>query len=777
MKTLGKKCFTKFAADSILLLIAFAVIFLIVFKVNWIFTLDGDVAPQTYALYTLVGKTLHNGELPLWNPYIWGGINNIGAPITEAFYPINWALCYIFYHADSGIVSYSIIPWNLAIHIGLYFSGLYFLLKHIGADRIWSAILAFLSISCFAFAGYFSWIVYFDGFCWLPFITLCAAKLIESEGRKTLYYTVILGLLFAMEALVSVAVMLTVTAFSIVCLFLSRILIHKENIIADIVKLVSSGVIGILLSLPVILSTIHFVENSARYIGGETGYLYGFAKLPFENFVENKASFADAEGLLGMLPERSWVSIGGVLLVLCLIGIFGNLKNKAYIYYWSLAGVFFCLLYCFGYVITDFIYYVPFLNQLRETYMYGCVLDFFAAILAGYGIMELKSLEQDVLVSKIKQGKFVLGLILVCAFYNLLPHKITTLQKLFVTLLILCVVALFNIRKVRKVIPLCLLAIASIFSIYQFLEDFNAFSVDGLQAIDRIGMVNLHNKQEFEKVIDVEADHFRIGYVGERAYPSNQGAVLGIRESLNYFNPASETAIKSDGKIRMPRKSQLQNIKYWLINPDIDQKFLDWLDASQTKIKYSGKNLSLLPTWSSLEAEEIMLYESDVVLGEAWAVSDYDFYSNEDEDEIFEWINDEETKLDQEVMINKDRASQSAIESLKQLKDGPVDYEIVETVHENNSITYTVHSDKPAIFITAELYDEGWNVSVNGEKQEMLNVDYSNRAVIIPEGNSVIEFKYHPKTFAIGIYAQFASIIAVIALVFIVLFKRRNEQA
>ena len=70
-----------------------------VLKVNWIFSLDGDTAPQTYALYSLVGQTLHEGEIPLWNPNIWGGISNIGSPITEAFYPINWILCYIFYRA------------------------------------------------------------------------------------------------------------------------------------------------------------------------------------------------------------------------------------------------------------------------------------------------------------------------------------------------------------------------------------------------------------------------------------------------------------------------------------------------------------------------------------------------------------------------------------------------------------------------------------------------------------------------------------------------------
>ena len=162
----------KILFDISVLIVAIFIVAVMVLKVNWIFSLDGDTAPQTYALYSLVGQTLHEGEIPLWNPNIWGGISNIGSPITEAFYPINmWhILCYIFYNVDSGIVSYSIIIYNLIFHITIYFYGLYFLLKRIGVRPIWAAILPLLSICCFSFTDYFSWIVYFDGFCWFPFL-------------------------------------------------------------------------------------------------------------------------------------------------------------------------------------------------------------------------------------------------------------------------------------------------------------------------------------------------------------------------------------------------------------------------------------------------------------------------------------------------------------------------------------------------------------------------------------------------------------------------------
>lgn len=760
----AKSFMRKIGLDCIILLIAFASIAILSFKVNYIQGLDGDVAPQTYALYSLVGKTLHNGELPLWNPYIWGGINNIGSPITEAFYPVNWILSYIFYDADTGIVSYAIIPWNLAIHIGIYFTGLYFLLKRIGAGRVWSAIISFLSVSCFSFAMYFTWLVYFGGLCWFPFLTLAALKLMEAEGKHALLHIIILGSLFAMEALLSVSVMLTITAVFIACLFAFKAVARKQGIGILIGKLAAAGILGMMLSMPVILSTLDFMMHGGRYVSDETGILYGFAKLPWEEFVKHKVSFEDGEALLSMLPERSWICLGGVLLVLCMIGIFSKPEKGDCLYGWSLAGLTFCLLYCFGYVVPDFVYYIPFLNALREPFMYGCILNFFASVFAGYGIKAVLSSDPGSLFSKIRHGKAAFGFLLLCIGYNLLPHKATSMQKTLLALLVLGSIMILASKKIKdKKIPLCLLAGAGIVSIYHFLTVMNTFgSMDSLWAIDRIRTVNLHNKEQFAEVINTAEDYFKIMYLGSNAYPSNQGEVLGIREDTGYFNPWPEIAAKCNNNLGMLQRSRLHNVKYWFINPEGNEELLEWWNAAYPEIPYTGRTLSLMPTWSSTEPSEIMLYQSNASYGEAWVVSDYDYYSGADEEGIFQWINNPETKLDQKAMINKDRISQSSIKQLEAIGSNPVSYTIHGIEHKNNSISYTVGSDRPAILVTAELYDAGWTVSVNGEKQEMLNVDYGNRAVVIPEGKSLVKFTYRPMSYVIGTAVQLAGILLVL---------------
>ena len=115
-------------------------------------------------------------------------------------------------------------------------------------------------------------------------------------------------------------------------------------------------------------------------------------------------------------------------------------------------------------------------------------------------------------------------------------------------------------------------------------------------------------------------------------------------------------------------------------------------------------------------------------------------------------------------MINKDETSNEVISQLNTWDNGNPNYSINDIKYGNNYIHYEVNSDKEAILVTSEIYDSDWKVYVNGIKQDVLNVDYSNRAVIIPEGKSTVKFVYSPTTFVIGVISQ---ILGVILTVFI----------
>lgn len=74
------------SGDILAIIIGLGVIIFFVFMPKSIRTLDGDNCPQTYALFVDVARAMHNKELSLWMPYLWGSVPNIGNFITGADY-------------------------------------------------------------------------------------------------------------------------------------------------------------------------------------------------------------------------------------------------------------------------------------------------------------------------------------------------------------------------------------------------------------------------------------------------------------------------------------------------------------------------------------------------------------------------------------------------------------------------------------------------------------------------------------------------------------------
>jgi uncharacterized membrane protein YfhO len=61
----------------------------------------------------------------------------------------------------------------------------------------------------------------------------------------------------------------------------------------------------------------------------------------------------------------------------------------------------------------------------------------------------------------------------------------------------------------------------------------------------------------------------------------------------------------------------------------------------------------------------------------------------------------------------------------------------------------------------ADQFFPGWQVHVDGREQEMLRANHTFRLVEVPAGESEVEFRYRPRSLAVG---------AVLSLLGIVLF-------
>lgn len=99
-----------------------------------------------------------------------------------------------------------------------------------------------------------------------------------------------------------------------------------------------------------------------------------------------------------------------------------------------------------------------------------------------------------------------------------------------------------------------------------------------------------------------------------------------------------------------------------------------------------------------------------------------------------------------------------------------------------NHLTYRANNQSEKIAVFSEIYyDKGWNVYLNGKKSEYFRANYALRAMKIPAGNHLIEFKFEPETYQKGEkIALIGSVLMILMIVFVLtkelipVFKQKN---
>ena len=95
------------------------------------------------------------------------------------------------------------------------------------------------------------------------------------------------------------------------------------------------------------------------------------------------------------------------------------------------------------------------------------------------------------------------------------------------------------------------------------------------------------------------------------------------------------------------------------------------------------------------------------------------------------------------------------------------------TSYKPNHLSYksTTNTDQLAVF-SEVYYDKGWNAYIDGDLVPHFRVNFVLRAMKIPTGSHTIEFKFEPKSWAIGtVISLISSIILILALLGILYFE------
>ncbi|MFA5974174.1 MAG: YfhO family protein [Lentimicrobiaceae bacterium] len=90
---------------------------------------------------------------------------------------------------------------------------------------------------------------------------------------------------------------------------------------------------------------------------------------------------------------------------------------------------------------------------------------------------------------------------------------------------------------------------------------------------------------------------------------------------------------------------------------------------------------------------------------------------------------------------------------------------IVLTDYKPNHLTYKSETSKEQLAVFSEIYyDKGWNAYIDGKSAPYFRADYVLRAMIVPAGNHVIEFKFEPQVYKTGEKISLASSILLVLI-------------
>jgi uncharacterized membrane protein YfhO len=119
-------------------------------------------------------------------------------------------------------------------------------------------------------------------------------------------------------------------------------------------------------------------------------------------------------------------------------------------------------------------------------------------------------------------------------------------------------------------------------------------------------------------------------------------------------------------------------------------------------------------------------------------------------------------------------------EELKDVQFGGAGESTIElTEYKPNYLKYkaTVGNGKPLAVFSEIWYPKGWKAFIDGEETPVFRADYLLRALLIPQGEHEVEFRFEPESYFMGNKVSLASsLILLLALagVAFVEFKKKN---
>ena len=285
---------------------------------------------------------------------------------------------------------------------------------------------------------------------------------------------------------------------------------------------------------------------------------------------------------------------------------------------------------------------------------------------------------------------------------------------------------------------------------------------------------NFTAKRNFEKpylpsvadniIMADSEDHYRVLNLAVNTF--NDGSTSMFHKSIGGYSGA---------KIR--RYQELFDSIMWrdfadyrsLINAGFQNGFDEIQVQDLIDIRVNSEVLNMLNTKYIIFHPEAKPIINNKRYGNAWLVNNHVVAQNADE-EIHLMMNsgkesllsEEKISLRNTAIINK--AFQNELESFSFKIDTNAYVNLKE--YAPDYLIYEFKADTDQMVVFSEIYyPKGWTASINGNSKSHFRVNYVLRAMIVPAGEHIIEFRFEPESYKLGVLISYITAITLLLLI------------
>ncbi|MEK7263724.1 MAG: YfhO family protein [Bacteroidota bacterium] len=736
-----------------------------------------DFIYQFYPFRNFLAVSLSKGEVPLWNPYTFGGMPFAPDIQAAVFYLPNLLL--VPFVSAGKLSAWTLEMFTIA-HVYLAGVTMYYCAKAFGLPRIAATFTALVyMLSGFAIVHSIH-LVMIVQLAWFPLIVLLFKKSLEEFSLTGM---VLSGFCLSLSMLGGHPQFILYFFFFLLLYFLFELfhILLKEGFSFRIVQLsmIAAGVIVTAIGLSAIqlFPTLQLADISVRaeinYEKSLEGQLYWqqLITLLIPKF------FGTANHLQAENPIRYWgpqnywsfwetcTYIGICAFALAVFAL-QQFKTNRYVKFFAFFSLF-AILYALGdnfFLHKLFYNVVPGFDKFRSIGRWSLFFTFSAAILGGMGLQQLFSLEKN------KQKLLQWILTGVAGFVILVAILVNghSLDSLFVQQL---QTGAFKTAQIDYTFPLAIKTVTSqtmhalivvlfscaiLFLVWKKIlpATFGIILIIIMQFVDMsvFGFAQNNGKTNPEeyfaqratlvKQLKEEAsnDYFRINSRNRSTtlFDRNQGMVDNIFLMEGYTPLALQRIFPPAKNVEMSH--QLMNVKYRL----------------QLDTVRSGNQL-----------RQAMRFAIDSMrLPRAFFVYDYRVFSSASQESLFMCSDEFEPRT--MITMSEEPAEQIADKTPTAHWNASIEK------YTNNSLALKVSTPKKGFLVVSEIFYPGWNAYIDGKQTSVYRADWSLRACIVDAGEHTVEMKFEPQPLYGGMKITFATMLLCCAVIGFDFYSKRK---